>query len=177
MTAPAPPLRPAAGIRMPGLARLLCAAAFAAAPDAAVADADQETPDMFSQAQFDQLGFLIGDWRGTAPDGSVFFERYQRGGPDQVQSLRFATDAFTDPSDGSTLSLRDGAIEARWGEFTWQASVVGATEACFEPVNAPSAFCWRADGPDRLTVTQRWTGADGIEQSVQIAMTRVVAAR
>lgn len=161
--------------RPPGLALLLCAAAIAAAP--AVADADKETPDMFSQAQFDLLGFLIGDWRGTAPDGSVFFERYQRAGADRVQSLRFASEDFAEPSDGSTLSLHDGAIEARWGEFTWQASRIGPGEACFEPVNAPSAFCWRADGPDRLTVTQRWADAAGAEQSVQIVMARVIAAR
>lgn len=128
---------------------------------------------MFQQTHFDLLHFLLGDWRGTAPDGSVFYERYQRGGPTLLQSLRFASDAFADATDGSTLRLQDGAIEARWGEFTWQASRIGPTEACFEPVDAPSAFCWQAEGPDRLSVIQRWTDADGAEQSAQIVMTRV----
>jgi hypothetical protein len=148
-----------------------------AGPVAATDPSRPETPIVFSQAQFDQLGFLLGDWRGTAPDGSVFYERYQRGGPTELQSLRYATDAFAQASDGSTLSLADGRIEARWGEFTWQASRVDAAEACFEPVNAPSAFCWTAEGADRLTVTQRWTDAEGVAQSVQIAMTRVATTR
>jgi hypothetical protein len=138
---------------------------------------DPESTHVFDQTQFDQLEFLVGDWRGTAPDGSAFFERYRRNGPTQLQSLRFPTDAFIDASDGSTLSLEGGRVEARWGEFTWQASRIGPAEACFEPVNAPSAFCWTAEGPDRLTVTQRWTDAEGVDQSMQIVMTRLAAAR
>jgi hypothetical protein len=168
------PLRPrAAWTRALGVSiLLLCAAAVAAADTP-----NKEAPPMFTQSQFDQLDFLLGDWRGTAPDGNTFHERYQRGDAGQLQSLRFATDAFAEATDGSTLVLRDGRIEARWGEFTWQASRIGPAEACFDPVNAPGGFCWRAEGPDRLTVTQRWTGADGAEQSMVIAMTRVAPAR
>jgi hypothetical protein len=162
----------------PAAVRILAAAlaiATGAGAVAAAADDPLETPIMFSQAQFDHLQFLLGDWRGTAPDGSVFYERYQRDGPTRMQSLRFATDAFADASDGSTLVWHEGRVEAKWGEFTWQASRIGPAEACFEPVNAPSAFCWQADGPDRLAVTQRWTDAEGAGQSAHIAMTRMPA--
>lgn len=132
---------------------------------------------MLTRSQFSQLDFLLGDWRGTAPDGSEFYERYLRSGPDTVQSLRYASAGFTEASDGSTLSWQDGRVEARWGEFTWQASRLGPDEACFEPVNAPSAFCWQAEGPDQLIVTQRWTDAEGSEQSARIVLTRVPAQR
>lgn len=168
----ASPRYSAVRIAATGLALLLGAGTLVA-----TTPSDPESSHVFDQTQFDQLEFLVGDWRGTASDGSAFYERYQRTGPTQLQSLRFASETFTESSDGSTLSLEDGRVEARWGEFTWQASRIGPAEACFEPVNAPSAFCWNADGPDRLTVTQRWTDAEGVAQSMQIVMTRLAAAR
>ena len=68
---------------------------------------------------------------------------------------------------------KDGAILSRWGDFSWRASEITRDKACFEPINAPSSFCWNRAGATTLEVTQRWTDAGGQEQTMTIALTRL----
>lgn len=134
---------------------------------------------MFSLDDFAQLQFLEGRWKGVAPDGKEFFEEYTRPEPAVFQSQRFPDGAFTrqsadpaDPADGATISLQDGEVISRWGEFAWKASSIGADEAVFEPVNAPSRFLWRRVDDATLEALQRWT-ADGKEHEYTLQLTRL----
>jgi hypothetical protein len=131
---------------------------------------------MFSLDDFAQLQFLEGRWKGVAPDGKEFFEEYTRPQPAVFQSQRFPDGAFTrqgtDSADGATISLQDGEVISRWGEFTWKASSIGADEAVFEPVNAPSRFTWCRVDDATLEALQRWT-ADGKEHEYTLQLTRL----
>lgn len=128
---------------------------------------------MFDESSFSQLRFLEGRWKGIGPDGKEFFEEYVLAEPMLLRSIRHADAAFDQATDGSTIALKDGVITSTWGQFTWKATSLGPAKACFEPVNAPSSFCWERVAPDRLTVTQRWTDADGKEQSFVLTLDRV----
>ena len=134
------------------------------------ADAGRESV-MYGEADFAKLKFLEGRWEGIAPDGSLFYEEYDFPAPGQFRSRRFDRD-FTSPSDGSTISLEDGAIVSRWGEFSWRAVTMEDGFAAFEQVNAPSNFSWRRVDPDRVEVRQEWTDEKGDAQSHVVPLVR-----
>ena len=127
---------------------------------------------MFNESSFAQIRFLEGKWRGVGPDGKEFFEEYVLAEPSLLRTIRHADASFSKATDGSTVALKDGAVVSTWGQFTWKASSISHTKACFEPINAPSSFCWERVGPDTVTVAQRWTGADGKEQSFVLKLSR-----
>lgn len=128
---------------------------------------------MFNESSFSQLKFLEGRWKGEGPDGKPFFDEYVLAEPTVLRSIRHADGAFNRPTDGSIVTLKDGVVTSTWGAFTWRATTLSATKACFEPINAPSSFCWERVAPDRITVTQRWSGPDGKEQSFVLTLQRV----
>jgi hypothetical protein len=127
---------------------------------------------MFTESSFAQIRFLEGKWKGVGPDGKEFFEEYVLAEPSLFKSIRHADASFSKATDGSTVALKDGTVVSTWGQFTWKASLISSTKACFEPINAPSSFCWERVDSDSVTVTQRWTDADGKEQSFVIKLSR-----
>lgn len=127
---------------------------------------------MFSPEDFAQLQFLTGRWKGQSADGKDFYEEYERPEPNVFRSHRYASAAFDQRTDGSTISFQDGDVVSHWGEFSWKASSIGRDSAVFEPVNAPSRFEWRRVDDATLEAHQRWS-ADGKEQQHTIRMTRV----
>lgn len=119
------------------------------------------------------LAFLEGRWSGTGPDGKTFFEQYDFPSAGTMRSRRFADRTFGAASDGSLVSVQDGAVVSRWGEFSWRASDLRPGYARFEPVNAPGAFSWRRVNDDSVEVVQSWTNADGAPQSYTMMLKRV----
>lgn len=127
---------------------------------------------MFNVDDFARLQFLEGRWKGEAPDGTPFYEEYDRPEPSVFRSRRFADASFGEHSDGSTITLKDGEVVSQWGEFTWRAASIDGDSASFDPVNAPSHFSWHRIDDMTLEARQRWT-ADGKEQRYTITMTRI----
>jgi hypothetical protein len=140
---------------------------------AAVIATTAEAMPMFTESSFAQIRFLEGKWKGVGPDGKEFFEEYVLAEPSLFRSIRHADASFSKATDGSTVALKDGTVVSTWGQFTWKASSISASKACFEPINAPSSFCWERVEPDAVTVTQRWIGADGKEQSFVLRLSRI----
>jgi hypothetical protein len=130
---------------------------------------------MFTESGFAQIKFLEGRWRGVAPDGKEFFEEYILVEPTLFRSIRHADSTFQKATDGSTVALENGVITSTWGQFTWRATLLNTSKACFEPVSAPSSFCWERVSPDSVTVTQCWTDSEGKEQSFVLTLNRVAA--
>jgi hypothetical protein len=128
---------------------------------------------MFTESSFAQIKFLEGRWKGIGPDGKAFFEEYVLAEPTLFRSIRHADATFKKATDGSTVVLKDGVITSTWGQFTWTATLLSASKACFEPVSAPSSFCWERVTQDTVTVTQRWTDSDGKEQSFVLTLNRL----
>ena len=128
---------------------------------------------MFTPADLSRLRFLEGRWRGEGPDGRPFYEAYDFPEPARLRSRRYPDAEFSAPTDGSTVALEDGEIVSRWGAFTWRAVEVAAGRACFDPVDAPSSFCWRRVDDDHVDVVQRWTDEDGRGQTYTVTLERV----
>lgn len=128
---------------------------------------------MFTADDLDKLGFLLGRWVGEGPDGKPFYEEYRRVDADTLVSERYDGEAFANIVDGSTVSLEDGAIYSRWGDFSWRADELQAGYASFAPVNAPSAFTWRSIDADTVEVTQNWTDENGVAQSYALQLDRI----
>ncbi|RYG88928.1 MAG: hypothetical protein EON59_02920 [Alphaproteobacteria bacterium] len=119
------------------------------------------------------LGFLEGRWSGTAPDGSIFYEAYDRPDAFTLRSRRYKDARFAEETDGSVVSLKNGQITSTWGKYVWRATGVSDGFASFEPVNAPSAFAWRRIDADTVEVTQKWTDEKGLVQSYALELRRV----
>lgn len=128
---------------------------------------------MFTQEHFGQLGFLEGRWVGTGPDGKPFYEQYAFTGSAEFKSMRFKDERFAEQTDSSTVALRDDVITSTWGDFTWRASSIEPDKACFDPLNAPSAFCWERVSADVVEVTQRWTDDKGQPQTYVVQLRRL----
>jgi len=120
---------------------------------------------MFDTDTMDHLAFLEGRWIGTGPDGRPFYEGYRRVDRNTLVSERYEDATYAKVVDGSTVTLEDGAIISRWGDYSWRADDVRAGYASFAPVEAPSAFTWRRIDDDTVQVTQRWTDDAGTEQT------------
>jgi hypothetical protein len=128
---------------------------------------------MFTLDDFAQLRFLEGRWKGQSPDGKDFYEEYDR--PDQrtFRSQRFASAAFTEPSEGSRITFLDGEVLSSWGQLSWRASEIGPGHASFAPVNAPTQFVWRRIDDDTLEACQRWSDDGDQERQHTVRLTRV----
>lgn len=157
---------------MPLLQQLALRATFALGAIAFFTTANS-TP-MFNESSFAQIKFLEGRWKGLGPDGKEFFEEYVLAGPGEFRSLRHADSTFSKSIDGSTVVLKDGEVVSTWGDFTWRAVSLSSTKACFEPINAPSSFCWEQLSENEVSVTQRWKDAEGKDQSFVLKLNRIV---
>lgn len=118
-------------------------------------------PRQFTDKDLAQLKFLEGRWQGKALDGSAFFEEYDFAEARVFRSRRYADASFAKVVSTSTVALKNGEIVSTWGTFTWKAVSVAPGSACFEPLKAPSAFCWERIDATRVNVTQRWTEGGG----------------
>ena len=130
---------------------------------------------MFTAASMNHLSFLEGRWSGTAPDGSIFYDAYDRPNPLTLRSRRYKDASFREVTDGSTVALKDGRITSTWGKYVWRATRIAEGLATFEPVNAPSAFSWQRIDADTVEVVQRWTDEKGAAQSYTVRLRRVPA--
>ena len=128
---------------------------------------------MFTSTDFSHLKFLEGRWEGKGPDGKPFYEQYSFSNDSQMQSSRFADSSFGEVKDGSSVALKEGRITSQWNEFTWEALTVVPGKACFEPINAPSSFCWESTSDSTVEVTQRWKDENGIDQTYVVPMRRL----
>lgn len=128
-------------------------------------------PRSFTEKDLAQLKFLEGRWQGRALDGSAFYEEYTFADPRQLRTRRFADAAFTKPTESSSVALKNGDVVSTWGAFSWKAVALAPGSACFEPLKAPTTFCWERVDATHVNVTQRWTDAAGKTRSHVLPLT------
>lgn len=133
----------------------------------------RSTAPMFTSADLAHMKFLEGRWKGTGPDGKPFYEAYDFPDPTTFRSRRYSDAQFSASSDSSTVTLQNGEIISRWGEYTWKAVEITPRAACFEPMRAPSSFCWRRTGDATAEVIQRWKDQAGKDHSYTVPLERL----
>ena len=126
----------------------------------------------YTQSDLAKLSFLEGRWQGAGPDGAPFYEQYDFPAPATFRSQRFDA-AFTSVSDTSAVTLEDGDIYSRWGDYSWKATSIADGYIAFDPVNAPSAFHWKKLDANTIEVLQKFTGEDGKPQTYAVLLKRI----
>lgn len=106
-----------------------------------------------TQEQFSGLKWLEGYWRGAAPQGSPFYERYVFTNDSSISMYVFPDSTFAAPNDSATVTLRAGTVRDSGRTASWVASHIDSTRVDFAPEwGATNTFTWQKDG-DSWTAT------------------------
>ena len=104
-------------------------------------------------AQFAGLKWLEGYWRGAAPGGEPFYERYVRSNDSTIAMYVFSDSTFSAPNDSAHIMLRGGIVRDGGRTASWVATRLYADTVEFGPEwGATNAFTWARDG-DGWTAT------------------------
>jgi hypothetical protein len=93
-------------------------------------------------AQFAQLRWLVGAWRGRQPDGRFFYERYRMVDDSTIQMASFRDSTLATSSEGDRLVLRGGTV--RYENVV--ATRLDASGVAFDAPDGRSGFTWTRAG-------------------------------
>ena len=110
--------------------------------------------------QFADLKWLQGSWRGAAPGGSPFYERYVAVDDSSMSMYSYPDSTFGAPSDSAHIVLRNGVLRDTGRTASWVATRVDSTRLDFEPEwGATNTFTWEKDGETWTATIQSGSGA------------------
>ena len=151
-----------------------CSPATTPRASAPAAVALRTTPP-FTAAEFRQLRWLEGRWRGGQPNGERFYEGYRLANDSTLRSYDFADSVSTTPKDSSEIRLRSGVIVSGSGNTRWEVAELSGARVHFIPVQgARNDFTWEKLSADEWKATLHWpANADRAERTVIYPMTRL----
>lgn len=124
------------------------------------------TPVRATAAQFRDLTWLEGTWRGRMSNGKYFYERYERVNDSTIRIIHFPDSTLKRRGQTETITLRGGTI--RHGD-AHAVALDRSTIAFARPSQATPDFTFtrtgtgwtatlhRADGPATVYQMQRWS--------------------
>lgn len=116
-------------------------------------------PAQVTAADFRELRWIVGDWRGSGSGQAAFFERYRFADDSTLVVDSFADSTFAAVTESARFELRAGRLLGGGGR--WAASQVGRRWVTFIPVSrARNVFTWRYDSRDRWTALLSWPATD-----------------
>ena len=164
------------------LVALACQSRDRAVNDSTVTPASDTTPtasasaksNPYSLAQFAQLRWLEGRWRGTLPDGGFFYEQYRWLDDSTIVMHAFGDSAFARATDSARVSLRFGVVANEGITARWVATRLDSAAVEFIPRRgASNGFTWVRESPDRWTATLQSPSGDGRMRSTVYHVERV----
>ena len=121
----------------------------------------------YSLAQFAQLRWLEGRWRGGLPDGGSFYEQYRWLDDSTIAMHAFADSTFARATDSSRVSLRFGVVANEGITARWVATRLDSAAVEFVPRRgASNGFSWVRESPDRWTATLSPSRDGGIRSTI-----------
>jgi hypothetical protein len=139
--------------------------------DTGARTADSIAAGQYTVADFRNLRWLEGRWRGFMPDGKTFYEQYRFLDDSTIAMHSFADSTFTRSTDSSRVQLRNSAVTSAGLTAAWVATRLDSTGADFAPQRGVSnRFTWARESATRWNATLRWTDSDGRPQSVVYAL-------
>ena len=150
-----------AGLTMLGVAS---SGAGAQSPTTVSSDASVRA----SPAQFRDLRWLEGTWRGRMPDGKYFYERYVLTNDSTIRVIHFADSTLATPSREETIALRGGAV--RYGGAT--AIRLDASGIAFAAPSKTTPDFTFTPAPDGWTATIHRRDQNGTDRPVVYDMRR-----
>jgi Asp-tRNA(Asn)/Glu-tRNA(Gln) amidotransferase A subunit family amidase len=116
-------------------------------------------------AQFSQLRWLIGTWRGRADGGASFYERYHAVDDSTVQMTGYVDSTLATPRPGDRVQLRGGTV--RYENVV--ASRLDGSGVAFAAPSGRFGFTW-ARTPTGWTATIRQADATGRDRTTVYRM-------
>jgi hypothetical protein len=146
-------------------------------PPGQQAASPREAPGEFSPAQFAELRWLEGTWRGWLPDGGFFYERYEVASDTTIRMYAFSDSTLTQTSDSARIVLRGGRIYNEGGA-RWVATHIDSSGIHFAPERgASNRFTWMPENPDSWTATLSRAGQPNGPGTVVYPMERFTPRR
>jgi hypothetical protein len=111
-----------------------------------------DDPDTITRAEFKQLRWIEGSWRGSGVGQSPFFERYSFPNDTTLAVEHFADSTFARVTETSYYVLAHGTLASTNPQRRWQAKTITARDALFGPmVGVTNSFLWRLESADAWT--------------------------
>ena len=138
----------------------------AVAQPAATAAPAAAAPARVTLAQFRDLRWLEGTWRGRTPDGQYFYERYERVNDSTIRIVHFPDSTLATPGETETITLRGGTVQhGSANAIRFDANGIAfarPSRATPDFSFAPSANGWtatihRSNGPAIVYDMRRWS--------------------
>lgn len=118
------------------------------------------TPATVSAAQFAQLRWLEGQWRGEGGGVPAFFEGYRSVDDSTIRKYDFGDSTFRTPTDSGDITLRGGRIRSGSSAQSWVAVALDSASVRFAPERgASNGFEWRRGAPGAWTARLTWDSA------------------
>ena len=134
-------------------------------------------PGTFTVDDFRRLHWMAGRWRGSAPEGTSFYEEYSVPNDSTIEQMSYKDSTFSAVTERSRIELRGGRVTNEGATARWVASRLDSTGVDFAPdKGARNAFTWTREGNDRWTATLRWNSDKG-PQTVVYRMQRIAPNR
>lgn len=125
------------------------------------ADSPVDQPLNITLAQFQQLRWLEGTWRGSGEGYDAFFERYQWVNDSTIQKVGFTDSTLAIATDSSALMLRGEHVRSESPARSWVVVALDSIAARFAPErNAANGFEWRRTGDGAWTARITWDSAN-----------------
>jgi hypothetical protein len=142
--------------------------------DTSASTSDSIVAGRYAVADFRNLRWIEGRWRGFMPDGKTFYEQYRFLDDSTIAMHAFADSTFSSSTDSSRVQLRSSAVTNAALTAQWIATRLDSTGVDFAPQRgATNRFTWARESPTSWNATLRWTDRDGRPQSVVYALHRM----
>lgn len=117
-------------------------------------------PAKVTVAQFGQLRWLEGRWRGAEAAGAPFFESYRFLDDSTILSFSFADSTFTTVTDSGRMQLRGDTVTSGWPVPERVAIALDSASVAFSaPLRGGNGFSWHLEGPGAWTARLPWDSA------------------
>lgn len=138
--------------------------AFAVAAFVMVPVPFQQPARRTTLAEFRQLTWLVGSWRGSGGNYPAFFEEYRVIDDSTIAMRSFSDSTFRTATDSSTIAWRNGIVLKRGSGQPSVAIAVSANHVQFRrPGATGGGFTFTRDSAERWTATLHPATADGRE--------------
>ena len=119
-----------------------------------------------SPAQFQQLRWLEGSWRGSGGGFDAFFEGYRWVDDSTIRKYGYADSTLATVTDSGDITLRGTTVRSESPERAWVVEGLDSVSVRFAPErNAANDFEWRRVGPGAWTARLTWDSA-GVPREV-----------
>ena len=132
----------------------------------------QPAPAKFALADFGNLRYLEGKWKGTMANGNAFYESYHFANDSTILKGGHTDSTFKTKSDSSRIIFRNGVVMDSSASTVYTAEKLDSTTVDFR-ASPTYHFTWTRESNDAWTARLFSRQADGTDRVTTYPMRRV----